>query len=133
VIYLQVGKRLFKSEGVHTVRFVAADTSNGLPFRKEHFDFVFFSYYSSCGGHRFDLMHDIHRVMRPGAFLLLCSCTPLYPKQRPSRNFDHWIWIENADQLRQEISVCGFGLIESETDPERPEYRFSMLRSLKGE
>jgi hypothetical protein len=39
-----------------------------------------------------------------------------------------WAWIANGTQLQQEVSLCGFELLESQVDPTRPEYRFALIR-----
>jgi ubiquinone/menaquinone biosynthesis C-methylase UbiE len=119
-IYLKAGKRLFSSERVQNVSFVQGDTKY-LPFADDSFDFVFFSLYSPLGKYRFDVLHDIHRILRIGGLVLLTSLTSQY------RN-DKWHVISNKEQLIQEVLSCGFELIDGEIDPFRPEYRVSMLK-----
>jgi len=125
LLYLICGQKLFAAEGVWNVDFVQVDVAN-LPFMSCCFDFVFFSLYSSQGERRFDVMNRIRRILRIDGFLLLTVCTPLYKQLHP--NLDDWTWVSSVEQLYQEVSSCGFELLESVVDPSRPEYRFSMLK-----
>jgi SAM-dependent methyltransferase len=131
LVYLESGKKLFGSEGAAHVRFLQADVFDGLPFADGGFDFVFFSLYSPSGERRFAAVQNIHRVLRPDGLLLLCSCTPTYRAVHPTARTEGWVWVDSIDQLRREISPCGFKLLESDVDPLRSEYRFSMLKVLK--
>jgi ubiquinone/menaquinone biosynthesis C-methylase UbiE len=125
LIYLEIGQRLFAKEGVDSVRFIQADVAL-LPFKAESFDFIFFSIYSLNGERRFEILSNVRKVIRPGGLLLLCACTPLYERKHP--DLRGHTWMTSAEQMSQEVSRCGFKLLESEVDPERPEYRFAMLK-----
>ena len=124
-LYLVSGQKLFASEEIQNVRFIQADVAN-LPFAGCCFDLVFFSLYSIHGERRFSIMNDIRRCLRKEGLVLLTVCTPLYGKLRPE--LDDWAWVSSVEQLCQEVSSCGFELLESAVDRPRPEYRFSMLR-----
>jgi len=128
-LYLVAGRRLFLSEGVDEIVFVQADVA-ALPFAKNSFDFVFFSFYSSQGEKRFDVMHGIYQVMRPGGHLLLTVCTPKYRQiyRKAHLPMSDWVFFSGAEQLDREVASCGFILLESNPDPLRPEYRLSMLK-----
>ena len=123
--YLKSGRELFSSIGVNSVQFIKADMAD-LPFKDKSFDFIFFTLYSFAGADRFKVLGGINRVLKPERNLLLVSVTHRY------RKIANWVYIDSASQLRKEVSQCGFNLIESGVDPKRQEYRFSMLRKIKG-
>jgi ubiquinone/menaquinone biosynthesis C-methylase UbiE len=128
--YLNCGKAFAEKEGIQDIKFVQADAIETLPFAKRSFRFVFSSIYSSLGKSRSKLMHNIHRIMQPDGMLLHLSCTLLYPNlYHPFATYG-WVWIKNTKQLAEEVLRCGFDLIESEVDPIRPEYRFSVLQKI---
>jgi len=126
--YLKSGRNLFTVEGKQNVQFVQADMTQ-LPFSEGSFDFIFFSLYSYAAERRFGVLSDIHRVLRPNGFVLLGAWTPLYRMKHALT--DGEIWMANEKQLRQEVSSCGFDLLESAVDPARPEYRISIMRKRK--
>jgi len=124
-MYLKSGESLFAREGLQKVHFVQADMLQ-LPFRRENFDFVFFSLYTHASERRFEILDGVRRILRPDGFVLLSAGTPLYRIKHPL--VDGEACVANAKQLRQEVSSCGFELLESVVDSGRPEYRFSILR-----
>ena len=128
-LYLVYGQKLFSTEGVEDIAFLQANVT-ALPFANREFDFVFFSFYSSQGDRRFEVLEGIHRIMRPGGCLLLTACAPRYQEmyKEACLPMDGWTFIPSVEQLRQEVAPCGFELLESEVDPIRPEYRFAMLK-----
>ena len=125
--YLHCGKAYFEKEGIYDIRFVQADAAD-LPFRTGCFKFVFCSIYSALGNKRFDLMHNIHRIMHHEGLMLHSCCTPLYQKSYPPSATRGFVWIKSNRQLEEEVLSCGFEVIESKVDSVRPEYRFSMLK-----
>lgn len=127
LLYLLSGQKLFASEDAQNISFVLADAT-GLPFANQCFDFVFFSLYSSLGKSRYSVMTRVRQVIRPSGFLLITTCTPLYKRLYPHPKTANWAWISNDTQLQQEVSLCGFELLESQVDPARSEYRFALVR-----
>jgi ubiquinone/menaquinone biosynthesis C-methylase UbiE len=134
-IYLKVAVRLFETEDVQNISFVQADMKK-LPFADNSFDFVFFSLYNILGKYRFDVLRKVHSILRTEGLVLLGTHTDLYKTlyrntMAHNTEFKNWVLISNKEQLNREISSCSFELIEDEIDPLRPEYRFTMLRSIK--
>ena len=128
-VYLKSGENLFSAEGIKNINFIQADMMY-LPFVKESFDFVFSSLYSFADQHRFSILRDIHKILHINGLVLLCSLTDLYKiKYKSAENCKGIIFFTNQEQLSKEVSSCGFELIESQTDPLRPEYHFSILRA----
>jgi len=123
--YLLSGRMLFTMEKVSNVSFVQADVANP-PFAKKCFDFIFFSFYSVVRDKRFDIMREIRQILRPDGILLLSNCTSEYVTKW--RTGYDWALIDDVEQLRQEVSSCGFELLESAVDPKRAEYRCSVLK-----
>jgi len=121
--YLKSGQRLFAREGIQDVLFLQANMAQ-LPFEEDSFDFIFFSLYG-IGEKRFDVLAGIRRVLRPNGLILLTAGTPLCEAKHALEN---QVYIANEAQLREELSPRGFEILESSVDPERPEYRVSILR-----
>lgn len=127
-MYLESGRRLFEAEAINCIKFVQADVYEGFPFDDDSFDFVFYSLHSSMGTSRFEVLRRIQTIIRENGLLLHTCATPLYPSLYPDSNFDNWFFFDCAEQLEQEVKVCGFTLLESLVDPERQEYRCSLLQ-----
>ncbi len=129
-MYLEVGKRLFSKEKIdRTISFVAADVLHPLPFKGGAFDSVFFSIYSSCGEKRFDIMRDIRHILKPDGILFLNCANSLYPSiYPPEKDFSKYAFIDSEEELHQEVSQCGFDIIESMIDPDYNEHRYSVLK-----
>lgn len=127
--YIQSGQKLFSELGAKNVRFIQNDVTEGLAFTDNSFDFVFFSLYSSCGRHRFEVMRDIHRVTRPGGLVLHNAATPYYRTAQPRADIKGWVLFDTIDSLQREVTGCGFRLLQSGVDKKRREYRVSMLKA----
>ena len=121
--YLKSGQKLFANSGIQNVLFLQANMAQ-LPFKEYSFDFIFFSLYG-VGKKRFDVLAGIRRVLRLNGLILLTVGTPLY---KVKYDLVTEVYIANEAQLREEVSPCGFEVLESSVDPERPEYRVSILR-----
>jgi ubiquinone/menaquinone biosynthesis C-methylase UbiE len=131
VLYLVSGQQLFDAEGVRDVAFMQADVER-LPFVELSFDFMFFSFYSGLKERRFEVLCRLRRLLRRDGVLLLGACTPRYKDMYRNSypGTDGWAFISDTEQLRQEVASCGFELLESDIDPIRPEYRFSILKTV---
>jgi SAM-dependent methyltransferase len=130
-LYLMSGKQLFKSERIGNTHFVQADMFQ-LPFAKKSFDFVFFSMYSFAARRRFEVLRHIRDLLKPDGLVLLLCGTPLYEKISRQRkvHLPHRVTcVRSAGELRREISLCGFRMLESQVDSKRPEYRYSLLQA----
>lgn len=127
-LYLQAGQKLAAREGAKGISFVQADVRNGLPLRPEIFDFVFFSLYSHLGDRRQAVLREVRRLVPDGGLILQLVCTEEYPGLYPSRDLADWTFFRGRTRLEQEIRSCGLELLDSQVDPERREYRVSVLR-----
>jgi len=125
-IYCRAGENLFRAEGAQNVFFLQANMYD-LPFRKESFDFVFFSVYSFAASKRFKMLQNIRFCLRPHGLVLLSCYTPLYKKLYKKLPKGR-IFIAKVSELQREINLSGFKLLESRVDPVRCEYRASMLQ-----
>jgi hypothetical protein len=126
-LYCSSGQALFRKEGIRNVYFVEADIFH-LPFIESSFDFIFFSLYSTVGERRFEMLKNIRFVLCPSGLVLLGCLTPLYRQQHKKLPLGGYIFISSEAELNNEVSSCGFDLLESRVDAKRPEYRFSILR-----
>jgi len=134
-LYLSCGRKYFENEGICNIDYLQADMLTDLPIKDNTFEFVIFSMYSVCGARRFSVMRAIHRIMRTGGMLLLGCCTPIYPKLYPTSHDyinKEFTLIDSASQLEQEVSLCGFKLLESGICPARTEYRKAILEKIDG-
>jgi len=120
--YLLAGKKLCESEGIKNVSFVLADALH-LPFPSDSFDFVFFSLYSYLKENRFDVISDIHRILRKDGSVLICCYMPSYPKAKKYGS----VTFKSIDALAKEVNEYGFSLVEGGQDQRRPYYIFAIF------
>ncbi|MCD4775514.1 MAG: class I SAM-dependent methyltransferase [Candidatus Aegiribacteria sp.] len=126
-IYLEIGQRLFRKIGITNVSFIQDDVCKGFSFKDNSFDFIFCSLYSNMGSFRFQLLRDLHRIIRQHGSILLSCCTPIYPSLYQKDDLSKWKWIKSEEELSAEVSNCSFNLVDSIVDPIRSEYRLSIL------
>jgi ubiquinone/menaquinone biosynthesis C-methylase UbiE len=127
-LYLRSGQRLFKVEKVENVSYVQADMVR-LPFVKQSFDFIFFYLYTIAGINRFEIMKNIGLILRPSGLVLLMCCTPCYREIKKKEFPEGTAFISTMEELKSEISFCGFDLLETMVDWNQPEYRFSIIQA----
>jgi len=122
--YLLSGKKLCEAEGIKNVFFVLADIMQ-LPFPSASFDFIFFSIYSALKDSRFEVINDLHRILKKDGFVLLTCYMPSFPKAK-KYNFTTF---ENVSEIEKEMNKLGFTVIEAGQDRKRSHYLFSILTS----
>lgn len=129
--YLLVGKKLLELARNTTTYFVQGEMI-ALPFREAAFSFVFFSLYSCAGEKRFAMLNDIRRLLQPHGHVLVSVITPAY--RIPHGTFQRWgKWrvFSNIAELRAEMTINGFEVLEGGIDPVRPEYIMAILRVIQ--
>jgi SAM-dependent methyltransferase len=127
-MYLASGRKLFAAEGDTRVAFVRSDVREGLPFGDGVFDFTFFSLFSPLGADRFTAMREIRRTLRPGGRVLLTSHTLTYRQVFPPSEREGWFATDSEEEIRADAASAGFAVVEGGVDPDRREYRFTVLK-----
>jgi len=121
--YLRAGKEMFSESGINCVEFVNASMER-LPFKDKSFDFIFFSLYGFAGVFRFKILCDVNRILKPRGKALLMATTHFYTKRTG------WLYLESPDQLKSEILLYGFKLLEGGVDYRRKEYIFAVAEKV---
>ena len=115
-LYVKGGSILCTREGLKDIHFLQADMY-ALPFARETFDFIFFSMHSVAGSRRFEVLHRIREILRPGGMVMLTTLTPLYPR------------LPTPETVFKNIERCGFRFLESSIDPLVNVYRFAVFEA----
>lgn len=117
-------------EGLGNIHFLQADMYT-LPFVGETFDFIFFSTYGVAGERRFELLHRVREILRPGGMVMIVTVTPLHLNLHGGSLLPN-IVMRTEDEMVDEIAKierCRFRFHECCVDPTRREYRFAIFEA----
>jgi ubiquinone/menaquinone biosynthesis C-methylase UbiE len=120
--YVLAGKKLCDAEGIRNVEFVLADALH-LPFPPASFDFIFCSIYSALKDNRRRVMHDVRQILRKEAYVLITCYLPWASKAIKYE----FATCNNIKELEEEISQCGFSLVEGRQDQVHNKYLFAIF------
>jgi SAM-dependent methyltransferase len=116
-LYAKGGSMLCAREGLGNIHFLQADMYS-LPFAIDTFDFIFFSIYPTAGKRRFEVLHQVREILRPGGMVMVMIPTPLYRRHIPNLPPDFVTLTEEevAEEIVR-IEECRFRFRESSVDP----------------
>lgn len=128
LLYLLAGKSQFKKENITNVNFIQADM-HYLPYRKDSFDLIFFSLYSSAGNRRLDVLKQIGEILKKDGSVILMTCTSDYVLgNNLVKQYPDFYYCRNKDELLKETDSCGLSMIETSLIKGFPYYRIALLK-----
>lgn len=128
--FVQTGKSFFHKENVSCVKFLQGDMFH-FPFKKESFDFIFFTLYSPAGKRRSNVLASLRQIIRPDGMVLLTTCAEIYPSIYPHfrKELKDWFLTDDKEIVKREVLSSGFELLESEKEKEYP-YMIHILKAI---